>query len=232
MRAALLVVVVVGCAHRVPQDGHTGRDGHVEGARVMQQHGRTWVARGIVTYPGGDRVDWYRVRVPPATARANVALVVTRTPRPELRVYLDVFDEWHHRLSRHPARRGRDKHHIEVIAPHGELLVRVYAPRRGDAGAYELRVELTPSPITNPPSAFTDVPPPPDLPAVPELEPLDCTTFGSRVPCGCPPGAPPGWPGCPQERCPTPPDPSIKACQATMPCPTPPDPRVKACKRS
>jgi len=71
-----------------------------------------------------------------------------------------------------------------------------------------------------------DVPDPPDLPAVPEVDP--CPAWDEHNPACrsdprylCSHGA-----DC---RCPTPPDVEIRACWAVMPCPTPPDRRVRAC---
>jgi hypothetical protein len=79
-----------------------------------------------------------------------------------------------------------------------------------------------------------DIADPPKLAAVPEPEiPCDELQFDAKNPACrlvCPQvGAPPGWPAC-KDKCPTPPDANVPACQATMECPNPPDRRVRKCK--
>ena len=116
----------------------------------------------------------------------------------------------------------------------GKYFVRVYAVGRGDAGKYRLTVdfkEAVAGPAFDP--LKLEIPDPPKLAAVPEAEiPCDEFQFDAKNPACklvCPQtGAPPGWPAC-KDRCPTPPDVNVPACQATMDCPNPPDRRVKKC---
>ena len=51
-------VWLAGCAHNVGQDDHTGADGKEKGAKTITLENGEGKAKGIVTYPGGDRVDW------------------------------------------------------------------------------------------------------------------------------------------------------------------------------
>jgi hypothetical protein len=75
--------------------------------------------------------------------------------------------------------------------------VRVYAPRRKDAGAYKLVASFSPEETPLPPDLT--VAEPPRLPAVPEVE-RDCNPFDPTVKACekvCPEfGAPAGWKAC------------------------------------
>jgi hypothetical protein len=75
--------------------------------------------------------------------------------------------------------------------------------------------------------ATLDIPPPPELPAVPAgpaCEPFDEWNPACR---NDPRMCTLGHADC---KCPTPPDANNPACWATMPCPSPPDRRVRACR--
>ncbi|MGE0867665.1 MAG: hypothetical protein AB7P03_03825 [Kofleriaceae bacterium] len=223
-----------GCAHTVRQDKATGSDGKIKGAKPLILENGEVKASGIVTYPGGDRVDWRLVEVPPEQRGTMYVTLRWTPPRPGLQLKLDVFDEWNTPVAiakRVTARSRRAK----VENAKGKYFVRVYAARRGDAGKYKLTVEVKDDGNLAIDPSKLNIPDPPKLAAVPEPEiPCDETTFEVKNPACktvCPTtGAPPGWPGC-AGKCPTPPDAGIPACQATMPCPNPPDRRVKACKR-
>ena len=54
----LAILLVLSCAHNVPQDKATGTDGRNKGAKPLTFDNGEAKATGIVTYPGGDRVDW------------------------------------------------------------------------------------------------------------------------------------------------------------------------------
>ncbi|MEO8706909.1 MAG: hypothetical protein ABI867_43180 [Kofleriaceae bacterium] len=220
----VLAVVVVGCAHRVPQDLHTGRDGSIEGASPMRPHGtHRWFARGEVTYPGGDRVDWHRVTLP--KQRGSTRIELELTARPGTQVSFDVFD------ARGELLRGTRDGEPVYISDHEELFIRVYAVRRGDAGAYVLSAWFEEQ-IGTDTREQIEVPEPPRLPAVPDPVPCTEDNFDAlRVACHrvCVPAAPAHWPAC-GSTCPVPPDANVRACWSTMPCPSPPDPRVKACR--
>lgn len=238
---ALVIALSVSCAHNVPQDKATGSDGKTKGAKSIELENGEAKVSGIVTYPGGDRVDWKVIELP-EKIRGKLDLKLQWTPpRPGLQLAFDVLDEWYHPVvsSKKKSKRrsrGRTKR-ASVDNAKGKYYIRVYAVGRGDAGKYRLTVnfaEDTGKPMFDP--LKLEIPEPPKLAAVPEPEvPCDVNAFDPKVPACksiCPDfGAPPGWPPC-AGRCPNPPDVNIPSCQASMPCPNPPDRRVKACRKS
>lgn len=196
MRHLGLYLVLVACANNVPQDRSTGPDGRQKGAREVALEDGAGRASGIVTYPGGDRVDWKKIVLPDGK-HGDLDLKLTwRTPRPGLQVAFDVFDQWNKRIVKKASasRHGRLRS-TTIPGAKGTYWVRVFAPQRGDAGEYELEASfkeeapLPPVTILNPPR----------LPAVPPPE-QTCDVFNPRIPaCAstCPDfGAPPGWKAC------------------------------------
>ena len=215
MRHALVgLAVVLGCAHVVPQDAATGRDGKEKGAVPIRLDNNAAVARGVVTYPGGDRVDWRSIELP-GSGTLELKMTYT-TPRPGLRVAFDVFDQYNTPIAvqRAVARRSRE---AKIDHAKGTYFVRVYAPRRGDAGTYKLAAAFTPDIVADgkPP----EIAEPPKLPAVPATV-EECIAFDAHNPTcstACPDDAPANWKGCPKELCRTP-DVTNPACQKTMAC--------------
>ncbi|MBA3503725.1 MAG: hypothetical protein M4D80_38500 [Myxococcota bacterium] len=244
----LLVLFGLSCAHNVPQDKKTGNDGKTKGAKELRLENGEAKASGIVTYPGGDRVDWKVIEIPDKQRGTLDIKLQWTPPRPGLQLAFDVFDEWNTPLTQ-SKKTGRKKKsgrnrtaQLEVkgkgmSAGEGKYFIRVYAPNRGDAGKYKLVVEFKPE-IIGP--AFDplklEIPEPPKLAAVPDVE-IGCDEekFDKNIPACksvCPAfGAPPGWPAC-KGKCPDPPDKENPACWATMECPKPPDRRIRKCKAS
>ncbi|HRC55289.1 MAG TPA: hypothetical protein PKU97_05155 [Kofleriaceae bacterium] len=192
---------------------------------------------GIVTYPGGDRVDWKSIEVPKDKAGMLELKLSWQSPRPGLQLSFEVFDEYNYPVAT-PGRSRRGKtRKVEIENARGTYFIRVYAQQRGDAGKYKLVAtysEKSAGPQFDP--AALDLPNPPNLASIPDaIVPCDEISFDVKNPqcrsvCPLTPGAaPPGWPGC-AGRCPSPPTVDNPACWATMPCPTPPDRRVKSCK--
>lgn len=203
MSRALLACAVAfaGCANNVPQDRSTGPDGRMKGAQAIKLEENEGKVRGIVTYPGGDRVDWKSITLPEG-ARGQLALQMTyTTPRPGLKVSFDVFDQWNTPVTLASVSGGRGRIRSGTInGAKGKYYVRIYAPRRGDAGAYKLLAEFKPEApqIIFDPRDY-EVSAPPKLPAVPDA-PVACTTHDPANPeCDkiCAPGAPSNWKGCP-----------------------------------
>src|SRR6187200_985029 len=88
------ILVSLSCAHNVPQDKATGPDGKIKGAKALTLENGEAKANGIVTYPGGDRVDWKMIELPEKqTGTLDIRLQWT-PPRPGLQLSFDVFDEW------------------------------------------------------------------------------------------------------------------------------------------
>jgi len=201
MRTSWLgLVVVAACANNVPQDRATGPDGRVKGAQPIALQEGEGTVRGIVTYPGGDRVDWKLIELP-AGRRGRLDLQMSwTTPRPGLKVAFDVFDQWNIQVvnASASARAGRMRS-ATIDRAKGTYLVRIYAPRRGDAGAYTMKAAFSPDApppdpgllglqISDPPK-LPDVPPPPSTCEVHDPHDRACDQV-------CAPGAPLTWKGC------------------------------------
>ena len=241
----LLVVLAFGillssCARNIAQDRATATDGKVKGAKTMTLENGEARASGIVTYPGGDRVDWKVVELPEKRRGTLDVKLTWSPPRPGLQLAFDVFDEWNNQVGgskKTSKKRAKSKTKTDSVkSAKGKYFIRVYAVGRGDAGKYRLTVEfkeavagLTFDPLK------LEIADPPKLAAVPDIE-VGCDefSFDPKVPACkmiCPStGAPPGWPAC-KGKCPTPPTVDEPACWASMPCPKgAPDERIRACK--
>lgn len=241
--AAAAIVVLSACAANVAQDKNTGADGKIKGAKEMTFENGESNAKGIVTYPGGDRVDWKSITTPDNKVGTLDFKLTWKTPRPGLQLGMDIYDPYGGEIAtsaktskKRAKSRGRERD-LQVVNAKGQYFVRVYAVGRGDAGAYQLNVqfaELQTGPQYDP--KLIDVADPPHLPDVPTPEvPCDEFQFDPKNPACkkiCPKeGAPKDWPGC-AGQCPNPPDINNPKCLETMPCPTPPDRKIKACTAS
>lgn len=197
----LLGVSAFGCANTVPQDRSTGPDGKQKGAKALALEEGEAKDRGIVTYPGGDRIDWKSIELPDGKRGTLDLQLRWHTPRPGLQVAFDVFDQWNAQVAidKRPSRRRGHIRSIKIDDARGKYFVRVYAPKRGDAGQYTLlasfvenkddSIDLRTLPVADPPRLAAV--PPPD-PTCPQFDPSNkacekiCPDFG----------APKGWPGC------------------------------------
>jgi hypothetical protein len=202
-----LLVLCAACANNVPQDRSTGPDGKLAGAKEVTLEEGIADDRGIVTYPGGDRIDWKKITLP-EKARGKLDLQMTyTTPRPDLKLSFDVFDQWHVPVKQAVSGRGRNKS-MTIDNAKGTYFIRVYAPRRGDAGNYRLTASFVPL-ESGVPAASIEVADPPRLPAVPDPAPTSCPTYDPSNPIcknECAPGSPPNH----------------KPCLSSAPTPTPP----------
>ena len=238
--AILVSLASLGCPHNVPQDKASGEDGKVKGAKPLTMENGEAKAHGIVTYPGGDRVDWKLIELPEKQMGTLDIKLQWSPPRPGLQLAFDVFDEWNTPIVA-SKKTGKKKSMARVRTAvvdnaKGKYFIRVYAVNRGDAGKYNLTVEFKES--TGPMSVDVtkiEIPDPPKLAALPEVaaacgdefQPFDPKTSCRDV---CPQGAPATWPGC-KGKCPEPPDPQNEACWDKI-CPTPPTSRSKACMKN
>ncbi len=232
--------LLASCASNVSQDKKTGPDGKTKGAQELVLEENEARATGIVTYPGGDRVDWKVIELPEKKRGTLEIKLSWVPPRPGLQLAFDVFTEWNELIKSSSKKTGKKRskgrsRSATIDDAKGKYFIRVYAVERGDAGKYKLQVEfkeLLSGPAYDP--LKLEIPDPPKLAAVPEhVEPCDDDNFDPKKPeCKrfCPStGAPAGWPPC-EGKCPKPPSIDIEACWATMPCPRPADKRVRACK--
>jgi hypothetical protein len=238
LAAITIVLACATCSKNVPQDKSTGNDGKVKGAKTIILENGEGKTRGIVTYPGGDRVDWKMIELPKDKVGTMGLRLSWTPPRPGLSLGVDVFDEYGRQIAsvkggkKKSLRRSRK---AEVSPAKGKYFIRVYAVNRGDAGKYTLTVTFAEQVVDIFDIKSLEIPDPPKLPAVPEPEvPCDEFTFDKKNPACrgiCPNPPDPGWPAC-QGRCPVPPDANNPSCWATMPCPNPPDRRIKACPKT
>src|SRR6185436_1415760 len=171
---AAILVLASSCAHNVVQDSNTGPDGKEKGAKPITLENGEGKASGIVTYPGGDRVDWKLVELP-AKQQGNLDIQLAWTPpRPGLQLAFDVFDEWNRPIvqSQKSSKKTKGRSRSATVEnAKGKYQIRVYAVGRGDAGKYRLTVnfkEATAGPGFDP--LKLEIPDPPKLAAVPEIE--------------------------------------------------------------
>ncbi|MBV8760109.1 MAG: hypothetical protein JO257_22650 [Deltaproteobacteria bacterium] len=237
--AVCLVFAIASCARNVPQDVATGPDGKIKGAKPIEMQNGEGKANGIVTYPGGDRVDWKEVDLPDKIVGVLDLKLQWQPPRPGLQLAFDVFDEWNTPIvtSKKAGKHSRARIRTATVEnAKGKYFIRVYAPGRGDAGKYKLTVDFKEGAGSSTVDWKTvEIPDPPKLAALPEVvEPCDDTNFDPKkneCKSFCPAaGAPPNWPGC-KGKCPDPPDPTNQACWDKV-CPNPPTMKAKACKIS
>jgi hypothetical protein len=213
-------LALIGCANNVPQDRSTGPDGKVKGAKPIEMENGEGKSEGIVTYPGGDRVDWKLVELPEGKKGQLDLSMKWQTPRPGLQLGFDVFDQWGHDVSNAKGSKSKGRvRSARVPEAKGKYFVRVYAKGRGDAGAYKLYVAFKEDAVVKPVD-LGDIPEPPRLPAVPGPT---CPTFDAKDPdcrsvCPMPDGfgAPPNWKACV--------DMKIYPPGSTLPPPPPPPP--------
>lgn len=235
---ALFPFVVLSCAHNVSQDKATTADGRIKGAKPLSLDNGEAKDSGIVTYPGGDRVDWKVIELPDKKRGTLDVTLTWTTPRPGLKLAFDVFDGWNNPVG--ASAKGKGKGHTRTASiehAKGKYFIRVYAVGRGDAGKYKLGIEFKESVIAGP-IDWLNIPidGPPKLAELPGIV-IPCDEFQpdlNNPECKkkCWQGAPANWPGCTGTCTANPPDPNLPVCAASMPCPKPKaDRRVKACRK-
>lgn len=234
---AALAVALAGCPKTVKQDAKTGEDGKSDGAVEVTLANNEGAARGIVTYPGGDRVDWKTFELPKDQVGTLTVKLSWIPPRPGLDLSVAVLNQWNHVVAETkplPKRSRKKVKTLTVENAKGKYFLQVYAQKRSDAGKYTVTVQFASAqPVDTFDWLKESIADPPKLAAVPP-PPVECTptTFDKKNPacasvCPSPPDM--AWPPC-AGTCPVPPDPAIPKCLETMPCPTPPDRKFKMCK--
>ncbi len=170
---AALSITSGACLRNVSQRAQSGKDYRPKGAKQIELQDGEGRAKGIVTYPGGDRVDWKYFEIPEGEKGTVQIRVRHRPPRRGLDVAFDVYDQYFHRVGRaKPSRHGRRSKKVRIKdAEGGKYYIQIYAPTRMDAGSYRVRVrfkqrkEVAQVDL----AAMADkIPEPPTLPAVPE----------------------------------------------------------------
>jgi hypothetical protein len=161
--------LLAGCVSNIKQDAHSGPDGRAKGASIIKlDDDGEGSSKGIVTYPGGDRVDWkvFEIQKP---GDVEIALKWV-SPRPNLDLSMNILDDTFHvvkRLAPADGSKQRKSAELPKLQP-GKYYVQVYASTRGDAGEYEVDVKWTEARATVAPIVNAEpIPNPPRLPAVP-----------------------------------------------------------------
>lgn len=237
---AAAVVLATACSHNVKQDYNTGDDGRIKTAKPVTFNDTTTKIKlhDIVTYPGGDRIDWRKLELPKDKVGVLSVTLKWKTPRPGLALGFDVFDQYGKPIASEKGKHGSNQYVRKADIPDasGTYLFRVYALERGDAGAYTVTLAFAENPAPDaagfPPPASA-IPDPPHLPAV--VAPVVCDASNYKTTKGCEAYCPvpvdPQWPGC-SNQCPQIQDVNIPACAKIMPCdPNAWDSRIKACKK-
>src|SRR5690349_4864927 len=111
LRPLLSVVAIwtlAACMSTVKQDANSGPDAKAGGAkRIRLNEDGEGTGKGIVTYPGGDRVDW-KVFDVPKSGDLEVTLK-WKPPRPGLDLSMNVLDDTFHVVKRVAPSPGTDK---------------------------------------------------------------------------------------------------------------------------
>ena len=139
------ILLLTACPHIVGQSAHTGADGTPKGAKPVALENGEGKGRGIVTYPGGDRVDWKMIELPKDKVGTLTLKLSWSAPRPGLDLSFAVYDEYFWPIAEAKPRRhtSRTSKKLDPIAnAKGKYYVMVYASNRGDAGKYTLAVNF------------------------------------------------------------------------------------------
>lgn len=156
-----------GCATTIAQDAKTGPDGKAKGAKKIRLgDDGEGSGTGIVTYPGGDRVDWKVFEIP-KTGDIEIALRWI-PPRSGEDLSFNVLDDtFHVKYRAKPSTDEKVKKSTTLSGvPAGKYYVQIYASTRGDAGEYTLNVKWTETRATVV-ATGDPLPNPPRLAAVP-----------------------------------------------------------------
>jgi hypothetical protein len=174
VKRALLLLLPLGlalsCVKTVDPAADTGEDGEYDGSTQIDLdntlHGET---EDTVSYPGGDRVDWFSVDVG-KTIPGTLTVTLSYTgPRKGADLSYKVYAEWGALLGeekprKHPPNTKHGHRESKARPAFGTVYIEVYASRPMDAGDYTLKVAFLPDKPKFPP--LDDFPLPPTLSAV------------------------------------------------------------------
>src|SRR5688500_18878925 len=138
------VCASAACASAIKQDAKSGDDHVATGARTIKLDDGYGRSKDIVTYPGGDRVDWKTFKTP---SKGDIEVTLKWTsPRPNLDLSMNVLDDTFTVVKRvAPSASGDKTRKVAELQGMnaGRYYVQVYASGRGDAGEYTLEVRHT-----------------------------------------------------------------------------------------
>lgn len=226
--ALAAAVSLAACARNVKQDAKTGADGKWKGAKAVTIEQNEGETSGIVTYPGGDRVDWKLIELPDGKQGTVELTLSWKPPRPGLDLAFDVYDEWGTKVggvkpkkpsATKKSKKKRGKKSTTLSNVKGKLYVEVYASNRGDAGKYKLHVAFTEAVAADVIDiSKLDVPEPPKLAAVPPpCDPMNIDEKNPECKGVTKPCDPKNY------------DPNNPACATVCPDPKKPDKEIEAC---
>jgi hypothetical protein len=192
IRSAIVLVAALGfgaCARNVVQDSASGKDAKYKGAKKIKVENDEGRARDIVTYPGGDRVDWKLVELPEGKKGTLDVRVKWQPPRPGLDLAFEVYDQYFQRVGRAKPSPGSGKRskRAKVNGAEGKMYLMVYAPERGDAAKYTVTVrfkERKAGMVLDASTIDKEILDPPVLPAIPEGDAAAVAGPGAGVPPG------------------------------------------------
>ena len=189
--AIAVAALVAGCIKNVPQNGNSGKDARAKGAKAIELENGDGSATDIVTYPGGDRVDWKMIELPEGKKGQLRIRIRFRPARPGMDVAFNVYDEYFAPVKRvKPSNRGgKTRKGLKIKDARGKYFVQIYAPRRKDAAKYKLEVrfeEKKPPIKKGDAELLAQIDDPPPLPSVPEpvVDPLAGQPGGALGPGG------------------------------------------------
>ncbi len=172
MKQLSIIFLLASCQVSIDQHKHSGKDFKSKAAKEIKLEDGKGRATDIVTYPGGDRVDWKFVQLPEGQHAVKVRLV-TKPARKNLDAAFNVYDEYFEKVGQKKAtrkERSKKTKTLTLRGASGKLYFQIYAPKRGDAAAYKIEVRHLPqdSVAVSAEDVLSQIAAPPSLPAVPE----------------------------------------------------------------
>ena len=170
--AAAFCTLGIGCVKNVSQKANSGKDYRQKGAKTIELDDGEARVKDIVTYPGGDRVDWKVFEIPEGLQGDMRVKLKWRPARPGMDLSFNIYDQWNHRIARVKPKKKTRKRSKSVKLKGlkaGKYFVQIYASGRMDAGKYTLSLRFKERKPVKVPSieelaGFIDDPP--TLPAV------------------------------------------------------------------
>lgn len=161
-----------GCLTNVDPKKNSGKDRSRKKAKKIELEGGEARIRDIVTWPGGDRVDWKTFEIPEGLQGDMDIRIRWRPARPGMGVGMNVYDQYYERLERVKRTRRSKKVKLRNLKP-GKYYIQIFAPKRMDAGRYRLSLkfrERKPPKVPSLEELAGQIDDPPVLPAV--IEPV------------------------------------------------------------
>jgi hypothetical protein len=166
------MLCAAGCASNIGQHDRSGPDYRPDGAMLIELEDGEGSAIDVVTYPGGDRVDWKKVELPEDFAGVLQVRLLFNPPRDGLEISFEVYDARFERVAVANPPPGSGARVLEAeVKPAfgGTYYFHIFAPTRADAAEYMLAVRKQRqdvSALVDDDAALPRIPDPPTLPAI------------------------------------------------------------------